>query len=576
MPQLPGVSKSQPVRAAPILPGAGSNVYDEAQGLWGLPSPTGEVVSATAEETAVRNPVPSIERFFGRIETERGVAAERRDRLSPLDYSTELPEAPVQLSPEEANKRFGVDFYGKSVLSWDAPVREDTAQELYDLKIGELRRETILSRAGGGVGQNLARFGTGLAVSAIDPLNIASAFIPVFGEARYVQLLTGASGAFGRAGVRAGVGAVEGVAGAAIVEPIIYGVAQSEQADYGLTDSFLNIVFGGVLGGGLHTSFGAIGDRLGTSSYAREIDALRAERGTGPIEAMPDIQSRPDAPQSRFAEAVNDLSPEVRDDLLRASVAEMAQNGEVRATGALAESVGLGVPLRGEAGWRFTEADIDALRVSQPEIVARSDAAMARLAEVEGRAAELRQQLDSQTEADAVARIDDLSGERIRAIDEELSGTIPAARREQLEGERAGIIETLGRENIERVAREISIGPGRKARDAERGVAAARKEARRANRELQVALSGRQNPMEAISEAFKSEPAPEVTARAETSPSEAARELKDMEVRLAAMDAISPLSPEARAALDEADMLIERSNNEAQALEIALACATRN
>src|SRR5690606_21173441 len=216
---------------------------DEAQGLWSLPSQTGEVVSATAEEAFVRNPTPSLDRAIGRIETDRGRAAELRDRISPLDYSTELPEDEVRLSPDEANRKYGVDFYGKNVLSWDGPVTESTAKELHDLKIGELRRETILSRAEGGAGQNLARFGTGLAVSAIDPLNLASAFIPVVGEARYLQLLTGASGAFGRAGVRAGVGAVEGAAGAAIVEPIVYGVAQSEQADYGLADSFLNVVF---------------------------------------------------------------------------------------------------------------------------------------------------------------------------------------------------------------------------------------------------------------------------------------------------------------------------------------------
>lgn len=578
MPVLPGAEtrQTQPIRVAPVLPGAGSNVYDEAQGLWALPAPTGEVVSATAEETFVRNPVPSLSREFGRIETERGVAAERRDRLSPLNYSTELPEDEVRLYPEEANRKYGVDFYGKNVLSWDGPVTESTAKELHDLKVAELRRETILSRSEGGGLQGLARFGTGLAVSAIDPLNIASAFVPVFGEARYLQLLAGASGAFGRAGIRAGVGALEGAAGAALVEPIVYGVAQSEQADYGLTDSFLNIVFGGVLGGGLHVGFGALGDRIGTSSYAREIERLQAERPFGPVEFEPEISR--ETVSSRAVDDINDLSPEVRDDLLRASVAELVQNGEIRATGALAEGLSIGEPLRGEPGWRFTEEDVAALRVEQPELVARSDEAMARLAEVEARAGELRQRLESQTEADAVAVLDEASGERIRAIDEELAGTVPARRRTQLQRERDAIIETLGRENVSRAAKDISIGPSRRARDAERSVATARKEARRANRELQAALGGRDGAsvVQSATEALKPEPVTQAPDVPQTSVAEAAAELRDIEVRLAAMDAISPLSPEARLALDEADVLIERSNNEAEALEIALACATRN
>jgi len=50
------------------------------------------------------------------------------------------------------------------------------------------------------------------------------------------------------------------VAGAAIVEPLVYGVAQSVQADYDLYDSFLNIGFGAVMGSGLHVGAGKLKD----------------------------------------------------------------------------------------------------------------------------------------------------------------------------------------------------------------------------------------------------------------------------------------------------------------------------
>ena len=48
--------------------------------------------------------------------------------------------------------------------------------------------------------------------------------------------------------------------GAAIVEPLVYGVAQSVQADYDLYDSFLNIGFGSRIGGGLHVGAGKLKD----------------------------------------------------------------------------------------------------------------------------------------------------------------------------------------------------------------------------------------------------------------------------------------------------------------------------
>ncbi len=49
---------------------------------------------------------------------------------------------------------------------------------------------------------------------------------------------------------RAVRGAVEGAVGASVLEPFIYGVAQKVQADYDLYDSFMNVGFGTVLGGG--------------------------------------------------------------------------------------------------------------------------------------------------------------------------------------------------------------------------------------------------------------------------------------------------------------------------------------
>ena len=57
-------------------------------------------------------------------------------------------------------------------------------------------------------------------------------------------------------------GAIEGFVGNALVEPIVYKVAKSEQADYDYQDSILNLVAGTVLGSGLHVGFGRVGDAI--------------------------------------------------------------------------------------------------------------------------------------------------------------------------------------------------------------------------------------------------------------------------------------------------------------------------
>ena len=48
----------------------------------------------------------------------------------------------------------------------------------------------------------------------------------------------------------------------AMVEPIVYGVAKAEQADYNAYDAFANIAIGGLIGSAAHVGFGRIGDFL--------------------------------------------------------------------------------------------------------------------------------------------------------------------------------------------------------------------------------------------------------------------------------------------------------------------------
>jgi hypothetical protein len=176
------------------------------------------------------------------------------------------------LSKEEAEQR--VTDAGVKLTIPGYGITDAALNVLIERKREEMQREDVFSRAGGGFMQGAARLGVGLGVSLLDPLNVASAFIPVVGQTRIAAALARQNGRIGRAMVRARVGAVEGAVGAAVVEPIILGAAAAEQADYDMTDSLLNIAFGTVLGGGLHAGIGALGDRSKARQISRIADAM--------------------------------------------------------------------------------------------------------------------------------------------------------------------------------------------------------------------------------------------------------------------------------------------------------------
>jgi hypothetical protein len=225
-----------------------------------------------------------------------------------LDFNLFGPQAPSTASPmlDAGTARQRIKDEGLDISVPDEGIRQRALDILIERKQDERRREDILARGPQGFVPGTLGVGASLAGSALDPLNVASAFIPVIPEARYAALLARASGPFGRAGVRAGVGALEGAAGAAALEPIIYSAKSLEQADYDLADSLRNIAFGTVLGGGLHVGAGAISDAI-----SRGLD-WRSARGVDPL-----------------PRAVDSLDFSTRDAALRASVGQVMDGRSV-------------------------------------------------------------------------------------------------------------------------------------------------------------------------------------------------------------------------------------------------------
>jgi hypothetical protein len=218
-----------------------------------IPARTSEVLRAQAGLAWEESPLSSIGRIL-----ELDIARKRLSWAYP-QYNAEEAEEFMAANGLAGQFRFEDRLYSQLELSI-----------LAKRKRRELRRQAILARAAGGFAQGAARLGTALGVSLLDPLNIATAYIPVVGQLRYARALEAAGGMFGRTAVRLGAGAVEGTVGAAIVEPLIYAARIDEQADYSLADSLLNVAFGGVFGASLHAGAGLAGDII-RRAYAPEI-----------------------------------------------------------------------------------------------------------------------------------------------------------------------------------------------------------------------------------------------------------------------------------------------------------------
>ncbi len=249
-----------------------------------------ESLGAAWEDALSSNPLASLGRAGDVALAAQGLnrddAAEFAEQAESGDLRGLHPDAlrpePARLSLEDQRRRIR-----DAGLEGRLEAREGYTAEVLDILIphkkAELDRRFVSDKAPAlHMPFTLA---AGLGASALDPINVATAFVPVVGQSRMLSLLGRARGAWGRAGVRAGVGAAEGAVGGALVEPLVYAGQRAVQADYDLTDSLLNIGFGAVMGAGLQPLAGEVGDFLtrrrgGTPDWAltERTDASEALR----------------------------------------------------------------------------------------------------------------------------------------------------------------------------------------------------------------------------------------------------------------------------------------------------------
>jgi hypothetical protein len=265
-----------------------------------LESPMEDVLGATAEQAITESPIFSIY------------------RLNELADAKASPQRVDAATARQRIKDVGLD--GRLTVT-DEGIAEPALNIMIDRKKEEVRRQDILSRAPQGFGAGAQQLGMAFAASALDPLNVGLSFVPVVGQARYMRYLAGAKGIIGRTAVRAGVGAVEGAAGAVIIEPLIYSAKTQEQADYDFQDSLLNVAFGTVFGGGLHV-LGGVG-----SEVARALREGRAPVETGLPRMEPPVNLK-DIPDSAAARVDAMPLPE-REVAMRTAQAQAMQGKSV-------------------------------------------------------------------------------------------------------------------------------------------------------------------------------------------------------------------------------------------------------
>lgn len=201
-----------------------------------VPSSREDVLTETFASAFEENPIMAASRWQSLREDQR-----TGPKLDAASARTRLKDAGME----------------KDLQVSDSGITEAALSTLMERKRIEKRRQETFARSEGGFAEGAERLGIAFATTLVDPISMGLNFVPVVGQVRYARWLADAGSLAARVGVRAGVGAAEGVVGAAIGELPVYAMRTQEQADYDAADSLMNVTFGGVIGAGLHTTVGS-------------------------------------------------------------------------------------------------------------------------------------------------------------------------------------------------------------------------------------------------------------------------------------------------------------------------------
>lgn len=123
------------------------------------------------------------------------------------------------------------------------PTSQAVADEIASRQRDRQKLQQIIESGPDSAFYGIGTFGASMIPHAIDPINVAASFA----TAGVFSVASGAARAgmtLGKASIARNIG--EGLVGNALVEPLTYMANDAEQVEYGLTDSFTNVVAGAV------------------------------------------------------------------------------------------------------------------------------------------------------------------------------------------------------------------------------------------------------------------------------------------------------------------------------------------
>lgn len=367
--------------------------------------------------------------------------------------------------------------YYREGVKWDAGMTEDRAAALAESFDAKRVRDHFASK------RPITAFIGNIAGQAIDPIN----YIPVMGPA--VKAANVAR--FGRIGGAAITNALDAAANTAIAGGLTYGMRRDMGDDITWQSTVSEIAMSALIGG----AFGTVSGVLDGRRAARVADAT--SKANEAVATLRNVQDARVALNSAIdglvrGEDVN-LSANAADAVQRLA----DQRNPVWSPDTFASldrqdlfsstAVGRVIDTR-----PVMVQDAEAMLRRQvfeanPELATRFSDAEAKFAKAQDAVAAIEEPLQARRQSDTLSLIDPQSAERLRVIENELSGNVPAKQRAKLEAERDLIVGSFGPDALAKAENDFRIGPEKQAKAARKALATARQEFSKVRKEADSA-----------------------------------------------------------------------------------------
>lgn len=385
-----------------------------------------------------------------------------------------IAEREVPAITEDAYK--ASPFFREGV-KWDAGMTEDRAAALAESFDAKRVRDHFASK------RPITSFIGNLAGQATDPIN----YIPILGPSVKAANVV----RFGRVGGAAITNALDAAANTAIAGALTYGARKNMGDDITWQSTVSEIAMSALIGGAFGTVSGVLDGRRAARVAA---DTAKAN------EALSTLKNVQDA---RIA--------------LNSAIDGLARGGDVNLSANAADAVQRLADKRNPVWSPDTFASLDRQDLfsstavgrvvdnrpvmvrdaeamlrqqvfsADPALAAKYAEAEAKFTQAQESLAAIEEPLQARRPSDTLALMDPQSAERLRVIEDELSGKVTAKQRANLEAEHDLISGTFDQEALAKLENDFRIGPTKKAKAARNSLAAARQEFSKLRKQADVA-----------------------------------------------------------------------------------------